>query len=480
MILTQNSRLASDIKERVLDVAETSTLHGLSHIVNARTKLKSNLWLAFLLLSTTLFAALSTKNITEYFSWPVTTNVRFINEKEIEFPGVVICNTSPFVTEQGAKFLVEFARNYTGNDTLGLKETKALLMEYNVRYTAASLVNFIYSKSSKMKFGLTYENFIIDCKFAGAPCHSSNWTWFYTYWNGNCFLFNSTAGKTKSVNIEYGLSVELFTGLDETIPFFQKSSGFQVFIFNSKKYLKTEYYIPRTAIKPGSEVNIEIKRRFIHKLPRPYSECDIDLRTATIDSVDSELYREIFLSNYSYEQFNCLHRAYRRKVFKDCKCVVELSDDVREEAKMCSTKEEQACRISIEQSFQIKKFDGIFDDQCPLECNINELDMRLSTESFPSFQYGKYLLKNNINFKRPNRTYDLVDVRKSVARVNFYFTKLGHEILEEKESMTLVNLLANMGGILGVFLGMSLLTLIEGLQLLVEIVLLVFWNFIAF
>lgn len=477
MILTQNSRLASDIKERFLNVAETSTLHGLSHIVNARTKLKLNLWLAFLLLSTSLLVAMSTKNITEYFSWPVTTNVRFINEKEIEFPGVVICNTNPFVTEQGAKFLVEFARNYTGNFTLGLKETKGLLLEYNVRYTAANLVNFIYSKSAKMKFGLPYENFIINCKFAGAPCHSSNWSWFYIYWNGNCFLF--TAGLTKSVNKEYGLSVELFTGLDKTITFFQKSFGFQVFIFNQIKYLKTEYYIPRTAIKPGSEVNIEIKRRFIHKLPRPYSECDIDLRTATIDSVDSQLYREIFLANYSYEQFNCLHRAYRRKVFTDCNCVVELSD-VGVEAKMCFTKEEQACRISIEQSLQISKFDGIFDDQCPLECNINELNMKLSTVSFPSFQYGNYLLKNNINFKESKHTHDLVDVRNSVVRVNFYFKKLGHEILEEKESMTLVNLLANMGGILGVFLGMSLLTLIEGLQFMAEIIALLFSNFFAF
>lgn len=150
---------------------------------------------------------------------------------------------------------------------------------------------------------------------------------------------------------------------------------------------------------------------------------------------------------------------------------------MRVEAKICSTKEEQACRIPLDLvDFQIKKFDGDFDSDCPLECNVNELDTTLSTESFPSFAYGQILLKKNANFRGSNRTYDLNDVRSSVARINFFFTKLGYETLEEKETMTAVNLLANTGGLLGLFLGMSLMTVIEGVELLVEIIALILSN----
>lgn len=485
MIITKNTRLCSDINERLHSVAEKSTLHGLANFASANTsKWKRALWLTFFILTTSLFGWLTFQNIAEYFSWPVTSRIRFTNEKEIDFPGVAICNANPFVTDQAVQFLLQFTRNYTGNYTLGLEEMNKQLLDQHVRYTIANLVYFNYSVSAKKQFGLPFENFLIYCKFANEPCNNStNWTWFFSSSNGNCFLFNSKSGlKVRTTDKNSGLNVELFAGHEETVPqIYKKASGFQIFIFNQTKYLRRDEYIPRTYIRTGVEVNIEIKRRFIHKLPEPYSECDLDLRTADINSVDSELYRETFLTNASYEQFFCLHRAYRRAVFERCKCVVELSD-VKEEAKICSTKEEQACRIYIDNVlYQLSRFDGKFNDQCPLECNVNDFQLTMSSMAFPSYHYGNYLLKKNANFKASiNRTYDLHAVRKSVAKINFYFTKIGHETMDEKKTMTAVNLFANTGAMLSVFLGMSLLTLVEGLQLLVEICALLVTHAIVF
>lgn len=472
MIIAENTRLYSLIDERLHSVAEKSTLHGLANFASANTsKWKQALWLTFFLLTTSLFASMTFQNIAEYFSWPVTSRIRFTNEKEIDFPGVAICNANPFVTEQAVQFLIQFTRNYTGNYTLGLKEMNKQLMDQHFRYTTANHVYFNYSVSAKKQLGLPLENFLIYCKYANEPCYNStNWTWFFSWWNGNCFLFNSKSGlKVRTTNKNSALNVELFAGHEETT--YQKASGFQIFIFNQTNYIGRDEYIPRTYIRTGVEVNVEIKRRFIHKLPEPYSECDLDLRTADINSVDSELYRETFRTNASYEQIFCLHRAYRRTVFEQCKCVVELSDVKGSEAKICSTKEEQACRIYIDNVlYQLKRFDGKFNDLCPLECNVNDFQLVLSSMAFPSYHYGNYLLKTSANFKAStNRTYDLHAVRKSVAKINFHFTKIGHETMDEKKTMTVVNLFANTGAMLSVFLGMSLLTLVEGLQLLVEI-----------
>lgn len=256
MMLSKNHQLGIEIKERVRLVAETSTLHGLSKIATANTKCKLIMWLSFFLLSASLFAILACRNIAEYYSWPVTTHIRFINEKNIEFPGVAICNTNPFVTAEGVQFLLEFSRNYSGNFTLDFDAMNELMLnDANMRYTVANLVKYETNITTKKKIGLPIEKFLIDCQFKGDKCNSSSWMWFYSWNNGNCFRFNDKYGLVGSVNKEYGLTVELFAGHEETIPFYQRTNGFQILIFNQTKYLKYDEYIPRISIRPGSEVN---------------------------------------------------------------------------------------------------------------------------------------------------------------------------------------------------------------------------------
>lgn len=260
-MLSKDHQLGIEIKERVRLAAETSTLHGLSKIAKANTNCQLIMWLSFFLLSASLFAILAGRNIAEYFSWPVTTHIRFNNEKDIEFPGVAICNTNPFVTAEGVQFLLEFSRNYSGNFTLDFDAMNELMLhDADMRYTVANLVRYRTNNSTKKKFGLPIESFLIDCQFKGIKCNASSWTWFYSWNNGNCFKFNENEGlRVGSVNKEYGLTVELFAGHEETIPFYQRTNGFQIFIFNQTKYLKYDEYIPRISIRPGSEVNKRLK-----------------------------------------------------------------------------------------------------------------------------------------------------------------------------------------------------------------------------
>jgi len=102
--------------------------------------------------------------------------------------------------------------------------------------------------------------------------------------------------------------------------------------------------------------------------------------------------------------------------------------------------------------------------------------MKISCESFPSYFYGEYLFENNINFNRSNlsKKFDLKSVQRSVSKINIYYIKIGHEVLEESASMTVVDLLASLGGMLGLFLGMSILTFVVGAEFLIEILILMF------
>jgi len=56
-------------------------------------------------------------------------------------------------------------------------------------------------------------------------------------------------------------------------------------------------------------------------------------------------------------------------------------------------------------------------------------------------------------------------VQESVSRVNIYFKNLAYELTEESVIFAVPDLLANIGGILGLGLGMSLMSFIEALEI---------------
>ena len=216
-----------------------------------------------------------------------------------------------------------------------------------------------------------------------------------------------------------------------------------------------------------------ITRNFNEKLPKPYSECDIDTRTATINSVDSELFQRVFATNKSYEQQICFHYAYRTEVYLNCGCVVEIGDVDAHEQHVCFTNSEQDCRVyQYNIAFQQKRFNGKYDSACPLECFVADLTYKSSLESFPAYHYANYLLNSNKNFTTSlwlHKELKVDDIVDSISRVNIYYDKIGHEVLQEVATMTVLNLLANTGGMLGLFLGSSILTFAEIIQVLIQI-----------
>jgi hypothetical protein len=69
-------------------------------------------------------------------------------------------------------------------------------------------------------------------------------------------------------------------------------------------------------------------------------------------------------------------------------------------------------------------------------------------------------------------TIDPSAASKSFAWINIFYKQLSYEISTETAQLNLVLLCANIGGYLSLFLGVSLLSFFELVQLCVEIVLL--------
>ena len=68
-----------------------------------------------------------------------------------------------------------------------------------------------------------------------------------------------------------------------------------------------------------------------------------------------------------------------------------------------------------------------------------------------------------------NRTLDSNSAKESVVRMTVYNDSLSYTLSTESPKMDIVSLLANIGGNLGLFMGVSMFSLCELLEVLIEI-----------
>jgi hypothetical protein len=82
--------------------------------------------------------------------------------------------------------------------------------------------------------------------------------------------------------------------------------------------------------------------------------------------------------------------------------------------------------------------------------------------------YAKALYENNNFFKRELNNY--TDLKKNILALNIYYSEFKYTEIAELEKTSLIDLICNIGGTLGLFLGASLLSLVEIFEALLAIV----------
>jgi hypothetical protein len=90
---------------------------------------------------------------------------------------------------------------------------------------------------------------------------------------------------------------------------------------------------------------------------------------------------------------------------------------------------------------------------CPRECISTSYALTTSFSEFPTKYYYKVLTKNEIIKKRfPNNiTHD--NLRKSIVSINIFFNEIKETVINHDPSMTFSDLISNIGGTLGIFMG---------------------------
>ena len=425
------------IKEILIEIGNSSTSHGIPNIVQSKSKFLKIVWLTFSLVSTAACSYMIFKSIDNFLNFEVVTKTTLRNQLPVEFPTVSICNRSPFITDKAKSFYEKDLDNISSQ----LKDDE--IREYK------TFLAFNLSSDEKKDLGLNLEELIYTCTFNTLNCdYDKDFTWFYDIDYGNCFKFNSgkdSSGnsielkKSFQIGIDYGLSLDIFTD-DIKYPE-NEYTGLRIVIHNSTNNPSTFEGI---MVPTGLVTNIAINRLFVHKQERPYTEC-----ISKIDNYNSELVQAILKSGYKYRQYDCFLLCLQRFLINNVSCFYPGIPNLNS-TKPCLSIDEYEMYSNVYYGFlsiDQKEYCG---PKCPLECDLVQYNTAVS--------HGNIKVSDNSDEKNTNLT------------LNIYFESWSYTTIEEIPKTDLFDLIANIGGTLGLFLGLSVLSFAEIFELIFLII----------
>lgn len=119
------------------------------------------------------------------------------------------------------------------------------------------------------------------------------------------------------------------------------------------------------------------------------------------------------------------------------------------------------CIYLVKQYFFADDLTLMCGDNCPLECKSIFYSTSSSVALYPSDIFASQMV-NNLNIKsKLGENLTIEELRSSVLALNVYYPSLSFQSFSEVEKVSMVDLVAGIGGTLGLFLGVSFLSFIE-------------------
>jgi hypothetical protein len=151
-------------------------------------------------------------------------------------------------------------------------------------------------------------------------------------------------------------------------------------------------------------------------------------------------------------------------ILKECNCSYSLVLSLFN-VKSCETESEISCTKIYSVINSQRDSYKLCLDSCPLECNRVDFQTSLTATQLIGDFYVDFIKQNE------NLSKDFVSnkARESFVRLNIYYESLSYTHLSESPKIDFFSLIGFVGGILGLFLGVNVISICELLEVLMEI-----------
>ena len=471
----KGQNLLKNIKTTFLTWSQSVTYHCFPKIFKEKTHLImkfvwAGVFIGFLGMTSWILANI----VIQYYQYSVVSNIQIVDESPNLFPTVTICDSNPFTT-QYAENLIEYLAMNLYNITNPTYSEYSAVMDSLFLYAKIYVNNPDFGDENRSKLGFDLSQ-IIQCKFDYVNCSlEKDFHSFFHFDYGNCFQFNSglslsnEAVSLKSTTYsgsKYGLKVILGPLVNHNKYPMLYSKSLKVFIKNQSQPLLSDFD-DSLSIRPGDEASITIERTFTSKTSAPYSNC------ITGNNYNSELFRFIIGSNKTYTRLECTALFFQRHIINSCQCFY-TAYTMLYKSPPCLNSSHLSC-LTTNMDFFLKYGTSTADYliECPVECDTIKYETQLSNSEFPSLEFYN-LYKTSQEFEIIQSTFNVNLSTHELAKeymyaLNVYYSSTSYTYISDSPQTTLYGLFSSLGGSLGMFLGLSVFSLIEVFEILFEI-----------
>uniref|UniRef100_A0AAY5EV02 Acid sensing ion channel subunit 2 n=1 Tax=Electrophorus electricus TaxID=8005 RepID=A0AAY5EV02_ELEEL len=431
--------------------AQGSSLHGLRLVFprpsSRRSPARRLLWGAALLVCLALLGFESAERLGHFLSYPHVTSVDAVASASLVFPAVTVCNLNTY----------RFTR-LTRNDLYHAGELLALLdvhmqvpephlAEPAVLASLAERTNFsdfrprpFSMREFAERVGHDLQDMMLYCRYQGQECTHNFSTVFTRY--GKCYMFNADEeGKSLRTTMKggtgNGLEIMLDIQQDEYLPVWGETEE-TAFEAGVRVQIHSQAEPPFVhelgfGVAPGFQTFVATQEQRLTYLPPPWGEC-------VSGAPDSGFFQV-------YSVTACRIDCETRYIVENCNCrMVYMPGD----SPYCTPEQYKDCAEPALAALSVAEGNSCV---CRNPCNMTRYNKELSMVRIPSKTSARYLEKK---FNRSEKY-----ITDNILVLDVFFEALNYETIEQKKAYEIAGLLGDIGGQMGLFVGASILTILE-------------------
>ncbi|KAK6760068.1 hypothetical protein RB195_021547 [Necator americanus] len=263
---------------------------------------------------------------------------------------------------------------------------------------------------------------------------------------GNCYTFNADPDNVQAssrAGPSHGLRLMVFVNASDYLPT-TEAIGVRIAIHGQREcpFPDTFGYSAPT----GAVSSFGISLRKVNRLQNG------DCFNADMPLPPGYIYRD-----YKYEPEGCYRNCYQKRIISRCGCADPRFPSPSSSIRICDPRNEQTRDCLLSESVRMIKRKSC---RCTHACKQDVYTTTYSAAKWPSGSVRMECTEKDCN------SY----FSEHAAMLEIYYEQMSYEVLRESESYSFVNLISDIGGQMGLWLGASVLTAIEILIFFISVV----------